>query len=565
MALFSSKGYAVGEKFAQWLAAELHVKKDTMEGELLGYTQDLLAICGSRSYVFFLNAAIVDRFAQTGSLITYLEQESDMGSENGGKLRNAILIGYKSDEIRAAVHAMAFICEACVWPALHAIKCNLDQHILDVLPSFWSNFVEFFERAAASPASVMNGDLAMKLPFDTSRDTHTPRSARAALDMERIRRATEGNALVERMLTAAFNAMVAGAKNHAAEFLPGGKLALGSFSEADRIRLSGCPTTSTAAERLFAVGRAHDSRKGVTRADHRSGYVLGKLDKTTEWALRREPTTLRLELKACKRMSRMLNHSGQLEEVRRISGMFKRDDREEKLAAVRAKRESKAAERRRLEELVLKKYYSELRLLGIEDLKDQLRAWKLKLGDKANFTVTHANRAGYVLQVQALMAAEYGKDANDLPPGDAGTDGRGVMRKRAETGGGAGGRKRKRPGIIEYDGWEWDEGEEFELEAIVDKQVACGQRSFANLGKVRKGVIVYRLVFKGFPPDMEWWEPRSSVGTAALDEYEAALASEQAQREAEEAEEAELRSWEVELEQELNACASPSPSESERT
>ena len=54
---------------------------------------------------------------------------------------------------------------------------------------------------------------------------------------------------------------------------------------------------------------------------------------------------------------------------------------------------------------------------------------------------------------------------------------------------------------------------------------------------MRKDVIVYvyRLVFEGFPPDMEWWEPRSEVGTAALEEYEAARAQEVVEREAEEA------------------------------
>ena len=73
VAAFSSKGYAIGEKFASWLAAELHVKTDCLEGELLGYTQDLLAICGSRSYVFFLNAAVVERLCQEGTLLTFLQ------------------------------------------------------------------------------------------------------------------------------------------------------------------------------------------------------------------------------------------------------------------------------------------------------------------------------------------------------------------------------------------------------------------------------------------------------------------------------------------------------------
>ena len=37
------------------------MKDDSLDGELLGHVQDLVAICGSRSYVFFMNAAVVER------------------------------------------------------------------------------------------------------------------------------------------------------------------------------------------------------------------------------------------------------------------------------------------------------------------------------------------------------------------------------------------------------------------------------------------------------------------------------------------------------------------------
>ncbi|KAL1507568.1 hypothetical protein AB1Y20_007188 [Prymnesium parvum] len=207
------------------------------------------------------------------------------------------------------------------------------------------------------------------------------------------------------------------------------------------------------------------------------------------------------------------------------------------------------AEQKRVEAVVLMTRYSELLKLSCDDLKDQLKAWRLKLGVGASFAVTQANRTAYVLQVQALLAAEYGKAANDLEQGDAGTDGRGVLRKRnKDKPPGAAGRKRKaRSDVVEYDGYEWAADEEFDLDAIVDKQVADGERIFANLGKVSKGILVYRLVFKGFPPDMEWWEPRSEVGKAALEEFEAALSREAAEKEAEESAEAELKQMETEL------------------
>eukprot|EP00965_Chrysotila_dentata_P072223 2386816-Pleurochrysis_carterae.AAC.1 len=51
VALHSSKGYAIGAKFRQWIDAELHGKEEeSFEYELLGSVEDMLAICGSRDY-----------------------------------------------------------------------------------------------------------------------------------------------------------------------------------------------------------------------------------------------------------------------------------------------------------------------------------------------------------------------------------------------------------------------------------------------------------------------------------------------------------------------------------
>eukprot|EP00965_Chrysotila_dentata_P118120 3904085-Pleurochrysis_carterae.AAC.1 len=61
--------------------------------------------------------------------------------------------------------------------------------------------------------------------------------------------------------------MAAATRNHAAEFLPGGVCAAESITDEDRERLSCMPMTSTGAERLFALGRAHDVRAGASRDD----------------------------------------------------------------------------------------------------------------------------------------------------------------------------------------------------------------------------------------------------------------------------------------------------------
>ena len=43
MALFSSKGYAIGENFAQWLEAQMR-RDEQLEGDLREFVSDLQAI-----------------------------------------------------------------------------------------------------------------------------------------------------------------------------------------------------------------------------------------------------------------------------------------------------------------------------------------------------------------------------------------------------------------------------------------------------------------------------------------------------------------------------------------
>ena len=69
------KGYAVGAKFRKWIIAELSGDPDDeAEGKLRGFVEDMLSICGGRDYVFYLDAAVADRFAQEGSLRTFLQR-----------------------------------------------------------------------------------------------------------------------------------------------------------------------------------------------------------------------------------------------------------------------------------------------------------------------------------------------------------------------------------------------------------------------------------------------------------------------------------------------------------
>eukprot|EP00965_Chrysotila_dentata_P007197 233835-Pleurochrysis_carterae.AAC.1 len=57
--------------------------------------------------------------------------------------------------------------------------------------------------------------------------------------------------------------------------------------------------TSTGAERLFALGRAHDVRTGASRDDTRAGVILGHANGTAAWM--RERANGEEEWKLCAR------------------------------------------------------------------------------------------------------------------------------------------------------------------------------------------------------------------------------------------------------------------------
>eukprot|EP00965_Chrysotila_dentata_P202929 6181404-Pleurochrysis_carterae.AAC.1 len=53
-------------------------------------------------------------------------------------------------------------------------------------------------------------------------------------------------------------------------------------------------------------------------------------------------------------------------------------------------------------------------------------------------------------------------------------------------------------------GLEWTEEKKkaFKEEAVVGKVVADGQTAYADQGRVAAGVVLYRIVWQGYPPDM---------------------------------------------------------------
>ena len=113
---------------------------------------------------------------------------------------------------------------SCVWPAAHS----------------------FFTRAAASPAAVINGSLRMELGIELAPPPATPSqgkcSARNQIDMARIRLAATGDSFVEKLLSAAFDAMAKATANHAAEWLPAGLESTDGSTTTEGRQCAGCIT-----------------------------------------------------------------------------------------------------------------------------------------------------------------------------------------------------------------------------------------------------------------------------------------------------------------------------------
>ena len=565
MALFSSKGYAIGENFAQWLAHKLKTT-ERLATELIGHVEDLLAICGGRDYVFFLDASVVERFSQLESLYGYLLEEADLGAEAGGKLRKAILTGFESVYCMAAVRSMAIVADAWLWPMLRAIEPGADVHILDVCPVLWPRTCKWLEEAAADPQSAIDGTLSLRSSLEaanlrtTARRAPTAaskrRSERAQLDLQRIRAAiaadAEQKSLVHEMLTAAFTAMAAGVRNHASEFMPGGPCCTANITPELRTRLDGMPLTSVSAETMFARVKRRAERGGVARHDTRMGGVLCERDETVGWARSKANTQGLVDL------ARRQFHKGsgkrKMADERELKGEEKAPEREGKLQKKRAGRVKKATQLERLKALTAVSQYKALKGLGNDELSDQLKYFKL-VEKKSGFKTTGTGPE-MRLQLQSLIFEKFGagtKEAptNDLDPRDSGVDkdGEAATRKVRErkvaagSGGKKGsGKKRKKGKIVELHGWEWDETEEFIIERLIGKMVADGVTPVPGRTNVPAGTVLYKCLWEGFPPEMATWEDEDDVPCGEVDfvgQYEAGLAEEEAARAAGAAEDAE--------------------------
>ena len=325
-----------------------------------------------------------------------------MGAEGGGKLRKSILTGANSEPMMATLRAMAIICDTVLWPLLRAVKPAADKHVLDVLPEVWPKAVEFFRDVAQRPAGVLEGSLKLDVggpPPTPASASQAKRSERARIDMVRIRAAAAGDPTVERLLKVAFAAMADATENHAAEWLEGGKLAKSKITPEMRAKYDALVSTSTAVERIHALGRCSDDRSGMQRADTRAGVCLARYNGQTAWLRSKTVAELKDSLNISRLEARKLLRIT-VRHQRIEAGRAKRAAREEKLTSKRAKRVAAAAERLRVEGLTVATKYSEVAALATNaELSDQLKYHKL-VRKAVGFTATQGNRTAYVLQLQ---------------------------------------------------------------------------------------------------------------------------------------------------------------------
>eukprot|EP00965_Chrysotila_dentata_P119945 3967339-Pleurochrysis_carterae.AAC.1 len=90
------------------------------------------------------------------------------------------------------------------------------------------------------------------------------------------------------------------------------------------------------------------------------------------------------------------------------------------------------------------------------------------------FVLSRLSRTAYLLQLQTVLL-EVKEHANNFEDGDSCIDDR--------------------------------EEEGFEVEAVVGNAVADGQTTYANQGQVAAGVVLYCIVWQGYPPNMISYEP----------------------------------------------------------
>jgi hypothetical protein len=203
------------------------------------------------------------------------------------------------------------------------------------------------------------------------------------------------------------------------------------------------------------------------------------------------------------------------------AGRAKQAARDERLAGKRARKQTVADELARIGALTRATKFSELLNMRNDQLADQLKIYKLVL-KRTGFTVTQTNREAYVRQVQSCIVDEGG--VNDLPDGESGLEGVNVQRRVNEASGkeASGGKKRK-AATCSWKGYVWDPKAEFEVIMLAGKRIADGCDYGDGGVRWKKGTVLYKVIWEGYPPDAATWEPPDHIEESVIEAYEDSL------------------------------------------
>ena len=102
-----------------------------------------------------------------------------------------------------------------------------------------------------------------------------------------------------------------------------------------------------------------------------------------------------------------------------------------------------------------------------------------------------------------------------------------MRRRKIDSPSGAGGKKRKRPkNIVEYLGWVWVETEKFDIECLLGMMVVEAGVEVPGRTGVKPGTVLYKVLWKDFPPEIATWEDEDTIHDEYIEAYEARVDSE---------------------------------------
>ena len=75
---------------------------------------------------------------------------------------------------------------------------------------------------------------------------------------------------------------------------------------------------------------------------------------------------------------------------------------------------------------------------------------------------------------------------------------------------------KSRAKMVYYKGWSWPANKKFEIEKLIGKMVAVGE--VPGRTNIKAGTVLYKVLWKGYPPKIATWEEESAIHDDFIDE-----------------------------------------------